>query len=129
MALDGYRIRWFPEILVYGEYAADGLTMQGANTYVGHVNNFYGYLHYLRFEIKARGIETVLSMIHEALDIAHDKGMPDEEIAAKLDLTRYHVKRIKRIRRFHQVYGMLSKKIKQLLGDNVVASLKRKLKK
>lgn len=128
IALEGYRIRWFPEILIYGEYAPDGLTMQGANSYIGHVNNFLGYLHYLNFEIKARGTEAVLSMIHEALDIAKEKKMSDEELANRLGCTLYQIRHIKSIRLFHKIYGTASQPIKKLLGENGVATIKKLLR-
>lgn len=127
MALEGYKTRWFPEILVYGEYSPDGLTMQGANSYIGHVNNFLGYLHYLKFEIMACGTEAVLPMIHEALDIAKEKEMPDAELASRIGCTLAQIRHIRNVRAFHKKYGKLSQSIKRVLGDNRVTTIKKML--
>ena len=61
MAMDGYKIRWFPQILVYGEYAADGLTKQGANAYRGHFNNFNGFFLSINIAIKNARIDSIIS--------------------------------------------------------------------
>lgn len=86
MALDGYKIRWFPEILVYGEYTADGLTKQGANEYRGHYDNFYGHLHVLAMELTAYGIQEKLPDIYEAFDIAKAKGMHMSELSRRVNI-------------------------------------------
>lgn len=87
MAMDGYKIRWFPEILVYGEYTKDGLTAQGANEYRGHFDNFLGHLHVLSMEIRAYGLEERCGQVYEAFDIAKKKGMSLEELRRRLGLT------------------------------------------
>lgn len=81
MACDGYIIRWFQHILCYGEYEPDGLTVQGANSYNGHVQNYQGYLAYLKVAIKAFGIQNMRSEIVEAIDIAKEKRIPLSYIA------------------------------------------------
>lgn len=88
MAMDGYKIRWFPEILVYGEYTDDGLTKQGANEYRGHYNNYYGFLYVLNWEIKAYGILEKLPELYEAIDIARKKKVNKKELCEKLQISK-----------------------------------------
>lgn len=73
MACDGYIIRWFPQILCYGEYESDGLTAQGANSYLGHKQNYFGFLAYLKVAIRAFGIVKMKSEVIEAIKIAKEK--------------------------------------------------------
>jgi len=124
MAMDGYKTRWFSEILIHGEYAPDGLTLQSANGYIGHYNNFMGYLHYLRLEIQARGTRPVLFMIHEALDIAREKRISDEKLASLLGCSNEQLRKIKYVRLWHKCYGKLSMFVKKAVGDKTVERLK-----
>lgn len=87
MAMDGYKIRWFPKILVYGEYAEDGLTKQGANDYRGHFKNFNGFLSVLDSEIQAYGLHEKLPEIYEAFDIAQEKRIKNTVLSEKLHLS------------------------------------------
>lgn len=88
MALDGYEIRWFPKILCYGEYDIDGLTKQGANSYIGHYNNFQGYLEYVRIEIKAGYNCNTDYLIVEAVDIAKKKNIKIDNLSNKLSISK-----------------------------------------
>lgn len=123
MALDGYRTRWFPEILVYGEYSADGLTKQGANSFSGHQQNFFGYLYCVRLEIIAHGISNVLPMVHEAIDIANTKNMRLGELAKHLGCTIARIICIQISRSFHSIYGKVSNRIKLLLGERLTQKI------
>lgn len=95
MAMDGYKIRWFPKILIYGEYAQDGLTKQGANGYRGHYDNYMGFLHVLSLEIRAYGLEARLPEIYEAFQIAKTKGISDDLLSKKLEMTRTKIYALK----------------------------------
>ena len=128
MAADGYKTRWFPEILIYGEYTADGLTKQGANSRIGHSQNFQGYLHLIRVEIAARGIQPVLFMIHEALDIAKEKGMPTKTFASRIGCSRLQVIRIQIVRLLHKIYGVFSKALKKIIGAHLTERLRKVFK-
>ena len=109
MAMDGYQIRWFPEILVYGEYTQDGLTKQGANGYRGHFDNFFGYLHVLAMEIKAYGLDEKRVEIYEAIEIAQKKGISWIDLCRKLNLSVVVILKLKIRRRL----GMIKRKILQ----------------
>lgn len=108
MARDGYKIRWFPQILVYGEYTDDGLTKQGANEYRGHFNNFYGFLHVLALEIEAYGIIERLPEIYEALDIAKERKIPITVLCKKLRISEKQIFVIK----LRRMLGKIKRKLK-----------------
>lgn len=48
MAADGYKVRWFNKPIYICEYLEDGLTNNGANELRGHVDNYKGYLFYIK---------------------------------------------------------------------------------
>lgn len=56
MAAAGYKIRWFNEPIYICEYLDDGLTKNGANTIKGHIDNYQGYLYYIRQSYKIKPI-------------------------------------------------------------------------
>lgn len=87
MAMDGYQIRWFPRILVYGEYTEDGLTKQGANEYRGHFDNYLGFLHVLSLEIRAYGLHERLPELYEAFQIAHEKHIGTRVLSKQLGIS------------------------------------------
>lgn len=110
MAMDGYQIRWFPRILVYGEYTEDGLTKQGANEYIGHFNNFEGFLYVLATEIKAYGVEKRLPEIYEAFSIARKKGISCLEAGKKLGFSTIQVIALKA----RHILGNIKRKLKKI---------------
>lgn len=89
MALDGYIIRWFPKILCFGEYESDGLTKQGANSYIGHYNNFQGYLEYIKMEMRANLNNNLEYLIAEAVHISIKKNIKIKKISTKLKIPSY----------------------------------------
>ena len=84
MACDGYKIRWFPETICYGEYEEDGLTKQGANSYKGHYENFFGYLEYVKISKEVYGLNHVTAMVFEAVDIAKEKNISLEIVSTRI---------------------------------------------
>lgn len=131
MALDGYRTRWFPEILIYGEYSADGLTKQGANSFLGHQMNFRGFLYCTRLEIMAHGIDAVLPLVHEAIDISKLKNMELGALSEYLGCTKYQLIHVQTSRVFHRIYGKVSSTVKNILGKRftqIIGSLKHFLR-
>ena len=109
MAMDGFQIRWFPKIIIYGEYTADGLTKRGANEYVGHFSNFEGFLYVLALEIKAYGINKRLPEIYEAIDIANKKGVTDLKLCEKLNLSIIQLRLLK----YRRTLGYIKRSIKE----------------
>lgn len=84
MACDGYIIRWFPQVLCYGEYDPDGLTAQGANSYRGHEQNYHGYLAYLKVALRAFGMVNMKSELIEAIKIAKAKHISLTAVAEEI---------------------------------------------
>ena len=125
MAIDGYKTRWFPEILIYGEYTADGLTKQGANSRAGHTRNFQGFLHQLRVEIMARGTKAMRFLIYEAIDIAKEKDIPMKSLAIKIGCSQSHLIYLKAIRYMHKLYGSISRLVKKFIGSTATSYLKK----
>lgn len=127
MALDGYKIRWFPEVICYGEYTKDGLTMQGANSYIGHYKNFRGYLAYLKIAIKAYGFEKSTDMVIEALNIAREKKISFKEIGGEIDCKTSQLRKLFIKNIILNIYFLLpiSKQgIKKMIGDNAFEKIK-----
>lgn len=128
MALDGYKTRWFPEILIYGEYTSDGLTKQGANSREGHVHNFRGFLHQLRVEILANGTKQMHYLIYEAMDIAKEKGMSDKTLANQIGCSPMYIMHLRLSRFLHKTYGAITYCVKLLLGKTATEFIRQKLK-
>lgn len=127
MASDGYKTRWFPEILIYGEYTTDGLTKQGANSREGHARNFQGFLHQLRVEIAAQGTDQMLFSIYEAMDIAKEKGMSNRIFADKIGCSGCHVIYLRTTRFLHRMYGKVSGFVKRIIGESATEYIRKKL--
>lgn len=53
---DGYKLRWFNEIIYKFEYLEDGLTKSGMNELEGHINNYNGYCYYVKQSIDLFGV-------------------------------------------------------------------------
>ena len=131
MAKAGYVIRWFPEIIIYGEYAQDGLTKQGANSYIGHFRNFLGFLAYVSEEIDARGFYAVTELVSEALAIAHEKKMPLQEVADRLRCTVKQLKDLQKrnaLQRIYQKLPLPKSIFRKILGDKITENIKRRIK-
>lgn len=134
MAYDGYIIRWIPKVLCYGEYEQDGLTLQGANSYRGHFENFQGYLEYIRVLVKARGISNAETEIIEAINIAKRKGISIEDLSSHIECRPIEIWRVEFCNMVKSVYYKLPlsrRGIRACLGDKRAESLKaliRKLK-
>ena len=108
MAKDGFKIRWFPQILVFGEYTADGLTKQGANEYRGHFDNFYVFLYVLAMEIHAYGLHEKLPEVYEAFDIAREKRIKNTVLCERLNLSRAEISALK----LRRILGKIRRKLK-----------------
>ncbi len=124
MAMDGYKIRWLPEIFVYGEYAKGGLTQTGANSKVGHEKNFLGFLYLIKMEKAARGLKKTSYMLYEAMDIAKSKGMPDKEFEERTGCTWREITQLRALRILHNAYGKVSGCAKEILGTKIVEKIK-----
>lgn len=48
IAAEGYKLRWYNQPIYICEYLEDGLTNTGANSIIGHANNYKGYCLYIK---------------------------------------------------------------------------------
>lgn len=88
IALDGYYIAFYPDSIYMCEYMNDGLTKSGANGYIGFSKNFYGFLDYVKTEIKCHKISTkTAGLIFLSLKIAKEKKMSNKILAEKLNIS------------------------------------------
>lgn len=88
MALDGYKIRWIPKIFCFGEYTDDGLTKQGANSYIGHYQNYYGFLACIKMEMRINNNIYLNNLIIEALEICKNKNLSYQFVGEQLGCSR-----------------------------------------
>lgn len=117
MAYDGYKIRWFPVILCYGEYEKNGLTASGANSYKGHYENFYGFLAFINISIKACGIGKVKAMLIEATKIAKSKEIPLAVVADRSGCTIGQLKKLILKHKALLLYNTSKQFVKKFLGE------------
>lgn len=52
IAAEGFKIRWYNEVYCIGDFQKGGMTLSGANSFIGRKKNFQGYLYYVRQEIE-----------------------------------------------------------------------------
>lgn len=99
IALDGYYTAFYPDSIYIGTYLSDGLTKNGANNYKGFYKNFYGFLDYVKIEIKCYGIcVQIYSLLNAMLKIAKHKKITDSELCKKIEINKKQLKFIKRNR-------------------------------
>lgn len=93
IALDGYYIAFYPDSIYMCEYMDDGLTKNDANGYTGFSKNFYGFLDYVKTEIKCHKIsEKTTGLILLSLKIAKEKKISNKILAEKLDIKEKELK-------------------------------------
>lgn len=54
IASAGYKLRWYNKPIYICDYLDDGLTKNGANDIKGHLNNYQGYLYYIRQSLELK---------------------------------------------------------------------------
>lgn len=48
IAAEGYKVRWYNKEIYVCDYLKDGLTNTGANSLKGHIDNYEGYVYYIK---------------------------------------------------------------------------------
>lgn len=85
IAVEGYKIRWYPKVIYFCDYLSDGLT----NNEKKWINNFNGFTYYTKISMKAfKGIHKVRPMI-KYIHYAKIKGLDRKEIKKNLSLPYY----------------------------------------
>lgn len=125
IASDGYKIRWFPIILCYGEYAKDGLTAAGANSYKGHYENFYGFLAFINICMKVYETERVEAMLIEAADIAKSKKTPLAIVADNSGCSVTFLKKLILKHKFVTLYNASKQLTKKIIGKKASGKIKK----
>lgn len=67
IAAAGFKIRWYNEPIYVCEYLDDGLTNQGANDIIGHVNNYKGYCYWIKRGLILKPLEFKYLLLKEYL--------------------------------------------------------------
>ena len=89
IAKDGYKIRWYNEIIYKCEYLAGGLT-DGALK--NSINNFEGFTLYSKIQIELKSGIAKQSQIEIYLRVAKKKGLTTKEAASNLGLSAMQVR-------------------------------------
>jgi len=84
IAKDGYKIRWFNEVIYKCEYLEDGLTKSVASNYLA---NFEGYTYQIKLRLECFGVLRSGSNIRSYLRIAKQKGLGFNEARKKLGIS------------------------------------------
>lgn len=84
IALNGYKLRWFNEIIYKCEYLDDGLTK--ANNKIFH-DNFDGWTHYLKMQLEIKGMHGMQDVISDYYCHATTtKGLSRSHVAQRLNI-------------------------------------------
>ena len=84
IAKDGYKIRWFNEIIYKSEYLQDGLTKNTNNEKL--LKNFQGHTYCTRLYIETRGLFLSLLQIGRYTRLAKQVGKSQKEICKLLEV-------------------------------------------
>lgn len=85
IAGDGYKIRWFGEIICICEYLEDGLSQNLSKQVL--LNNFEGYAYNEKLKVHLAVFPDNLLAISRFIDLAEQKGLSLSEIKAKLNIS------------------------------------------
>lgn len=85
---DGYKLRWFNEVIYKFEYLDDGLTKSGLNELNGHIKNYLGYCYYVKQCIDLFGVINRPRMFNTFLKVAKYKKRSFAQIANDLKITK-----------------------------------------
>lgn len=97
IAYDGYSICFFPDTIYYGQYLEDGLTKNDANGNIGFYKNYFGFLEYVKIELKCHGLsKSTIGLCIVMLQIKHKKKVSDSVIMERLEISEQEFKHIKR---------------------------------
>lgn len=85
MAMDGWKLRWFSQVIYLCEYIADGLTQNtNAATYA---KNFEGFTYCTKLFLQTRSGMQVLNKLGEFCNVAKYKGLSSKEISKRLEVS------------------------------------------
>lgn len=85
IAKDGYKIRWFNDVLCICEYLEDGLTKQGS--YSRNLKNFNGYTYTEKLKVHYEKFPYNMLAVGRYFKLAYEKKMSFKEIKNNLHIT------------------------------------------
>lgn len=89
IASDGYKIRWYNVPIYICEYQQDGLSRTGANMKEGHINNFNGYVEFIKQAIRIQEPMEAVTYFREYNNISKYMKLSLKERASKLDISMF----------------------------------------
>ena len=102
IAYQGYKLRWFPDVIMITEYRDDGLTK---NLNKIKWDNFVGYTLEVKSEMRS-GESYRFRVLGRYLTMAKKKGMKKDDIMAKLGISSAEYKKGKRISYLQNISDM-----------------------
>ena len=84
IARDGYKLRWYNEIIYICDYNIDGLTMQGNDLFV---NNYVGFTCYIKQSVKFYPLISKFSFIELFLSVSKERGVEYKEAISLIDVS------------------------------------------
>ncbi|MCD2502359.1 glycosyltransferase family 2 protein [Clostridium sp. NSJ-145] len=85
---DGYKLRWFNEVIYIFEYLDDGLTKTGLNEINGHVKNYNGYCYYIKQSLELFGALNRPRLFKTFIEVAKQKNRSFSQMAEDLKISR-----------------------------------------
>lgn len=85
IASDGYKIRWFNEVICICEYLEDGLTNNHGEEVL--LNNFQGYTYITKLNIENKKSIQKYWQISTYIERSHKKGINKKEVISKLNIS------------------------------------------
>lgn len=85
---DGYKLRWYNDIIYICEYLDGGLTKSGMNELAGHVKNYCGYAYYVKQSIDLFGITNIPRLFKTYIKVAKEKNRSFSQMAKDLRMSK-----------------------------------------
>lgn len=123
IALEGYYTVFYPDAIRIGSFLSDGLTKTGANSYSGFYKNFYGFLDYVKVEIKCHGIcVQTYPLLKTMLKIAKHKKISKSELCRKIEINNQQLKFVKQ-KRLDFLFFRIFRKLARIFSGKIGANL------
>ncbi len=89
IAKDGYKIRWYNEIIYICEYRDDGLTKNASN--ITYVKNFQGFTYNVKLYLETHSFFYKLNKCGHYYEVAKEKGLSKKEVSKLLNLSGLYI--------------------------------------
>lgn len=86
LAIAGYKVRWFKDVIYYSEYLEDGMSAKKLKTWL---NNFEGYTVYMKqYYIGETDIASKIKRLCTYIIVAEQKGLTSKEICDRIGASK-----------------------------------------